>query len=79
MSHVETRRLLLCVCHVANDEQQETGTRAGCAPICVCQVVRALAKMSSFLSRLPILSKYKTIGYLNLSFFGKLVKYKPQL
>ena len=52
-------------------------------PIGLCQVVRGLAKMSSFLPHLPTLLKCKThmqnhlISQLEL--FGKLVKCKPQL
>ena len=49
----------------------------------LCQVVRGLAKMPSFLPHLPTFPKWKTqiqnYWIPQFEFFGKLVKCKPQL
>jgi hypothetical protein len=82
-----TRYVTIEVFPIWREEESEMHGRPETAreerPIGLCQVLRSLAKMPSFLPHLPTLSKCKTqmqnhwISQFEL--FGKLVKCKPQL
>jgi len=79
-----SRYIAMEVCSIWREEESETRGRSETAreerPIGLCQVVRGLAKMPSFLPHLPTLPKYKTqmqnYWIPQFEFFGKLVKYK---